>query len=213
MKSASPLARHSATMSRARESAQVTAGRTGRTFSSTSHARGGRKPRFGHAARPQYSWIRPPSRSSRRISRGLTVIGTSSFAVGGARPRARWGARCCSGWYRSEASDRDVADSESASSRGTPPGRFQSPAPRRRWHWGARMGVRITLAPSERKTSSNGPTNLVSRSRMRNRMAVGRSSSSIVRLRACWVTHAASGCTVEELRWIRLLPTSMKSRT
>jgi hypothetical protein len=41
----------------------------------------------------------------------------------------------CSRWYRSEASDRDVADSGSASSRGTPPGRFQSSAPRRRWHW------------------------------------------------------------------------------
>jgi hypothetical protein len=30
---------------------------------------GVRKPRFGHAARPQYSWIRPPSRSFRRTSR------------------------------------------------------------------------------------------------------------------------------------------------
>jgi len=53
--------------------------------------RGGQKPRFGHAARPQYSWIRPPSRSFRRTSRGLTVIGTSFFARGVARPRARCG--------------------------------------------------------------------------------------------------------------------------
>jgi adenosine/AMP kinase len=54
-------------------------------------ARGGQKPRFGHAASPWYSWIRPPSRSFRRTSRGLTVIGTSSFARGVARPRARCG--------------------------------------------------------------------------------------------------------------------------
>jgi len=79
--------------------------------------------------------------------------------------------------------------------------------------FGARIGVRITLAPSERKTSSKGPTNLVSRSRMRNRMAVERSSRSIVRFLACWVTQTASGRTVEALRCIRLLPSSMNSRT
>jgi putative transposase len=62
---------------------------------STAHpdARGGQKPRFAHAASPQYSWIRPPSRSVRRTSRGLTGIEASSFATGGARARARWGRR------------------------------------------------------------------------------------------------------------------------
>jgi hypothetical protein len=53
--------------------------------------RGGRKSRFDHAASPWYSWIRPPSRSVRRTSRGLTAIGASSFASGVARARARWG--------------------------------------------------------------------------------------------------------------------------
>jgi len=79
--------------------------------------------------------------------------------------------------------------------------------------FGARIGVRITLAPSERTTSSKGPTNLVSRSWMRNRIAVDRSSRFRARLRACWLTHAESGWTVEALRWIRLLPSSMNSRT
>jgi 4-amino-4-deoxy-L-arabinose transferase-like glycosyltransferase len=54
-------------------------------------AREGRKSRFDHAARPWYSWIRPPSRSCRRTSRGLTAIGASSFSTGVARARARWG--------------------------------------------------------------------------------------------------------------------------
>src|ERR1035437_5950566 len=39
-------------------------------------ARGGRKPEFDRAARPWYSWMRPPSRSRRRTSRGLTWIGS-----------------------------------------------------------------------------------------------------------------------------------------
>ncbi len=40
--------------------------------------------------------------------------------------------------------------------------------------------------------SSNDRLNFVSRSRMRNRIAVGRSSSSRARFRACWVTQAES---------------------
>jgi hypothetical protein len=55
--------------------------------------RGGRKPGFDHAAAPWYSWMSPPSRSRRRISRGLTGTGTKVSASGEARPRARWG-RC-----------------------------------------------------------------------------------------------------------------------
>ena len=66
--------------------------------------------------------------------------------------------------------------------------------------FGPRIGVRITLAPSERKTSWKGPTHLVPRSAMRNRMAGERSSRSIVRFFACPVTQAASGRTVEALR-------------
>ena len=51
----------------------------------------GQKPRFDHAASPWYSWIRPPRRSHRRTSRGLTAIGTSSCAKGVASARERWG--------------------------------------------------------------------------------------------------------------------------
>jgi len=54
-------------------------------------ARGDRKLGCDHAAAPWYSWIRPPSRSRRRTSRGLTAIGSRASARGGARPRARWG--------------------------------------------------------------------------------------------------------------------------
>src|SRR5664280_64713 len=44
-----------------------------------------------HAARPWYSWMRPPSRSRRRTSRGLTWIAPPAAAIGEARPRARCG--------------------------------------------------------------------------------------------------------------------------
>jgi len=54
-------------------------------------ARRGQKPRFDHAAAPWYSWIRPPSRSRRRTSRGSIGIGSPAAASGGARPTARCG--------------------------------------------------------------------------------------------------------------------------
>jgi hypothetical protein len=58
---------------------------------------------------------------------------------------------------------------------------------------GAWIGVRITRAPSERRTVSNDQLNFVSRSRMRNRTGLARASRSSARLRACWVTHAEFG--------------------
>ena len=45
------------------------------------------------------------------------------------------------------------------------------------------------------------------------RKAGDRPSSRSARLRACWVTHAESGCTVDGLTWIRRLPSSMNTRT
>ena len=49
----------------------------------------------------------------------------------------------------------------------------------------------MSFTPSERDTSSNGPVNLESRSRIRNRRLPNRSPSA--RLRACCVTHAGVG--------------------
>jgi hypothetical protein len=71
----------------------------------------------------------------------------------------------------------------------------------------------MTRIPSERRTASNDRLNFVSRSRMRNRTTGERPSSAMARFRACWVTHAESGCAVEELTWIRRLPSSMNTRT
>jgi len=51
-------------------------------------------------------------------------------------------------------------------------------------------------APIEATTSSNGPTNLVSRSRIKNLTTRPSSSSVIARLRACWVTQLPIGCSV-----------------
>jgi hypothetical protein len=64
-----------------------------RTIAEAAGARGDRKPRFDHAAAAWYSWMSPPSRSSRRTSRVLTGTGTGTqaSASGEARPRARWG--------------------------------------------------------------------------------------------------------------------------
>jgi hypothetical protein len=75
------------------------------------------------------------------------------------------------------------------------------------------MGVRITVVPPERKTSSKEPLNLASRSWMRNRTAGERSSRSMVRFLACWVIQDESGWAVVVLRWTRRLWSSMKTRT
>jgi hypothetical protein len=39
-----------------------------------SGSRRGKKPRFDHAARPWYAWIKPPSRSYWKTSRGFATI-------------------------------------------------------------------------------------------------------------------------------------------
>src|SRR5665213_720714 len=62
---------------------------------------------------------------------------------------------------------------------------------------GARTGVLMTRAPMLRMISSKGPTNLASRSRIKNLTKRPSSSSVIVRLRACWVlTQLPIGCSV-----------------
>src|SRR5450756_2008728 len=52
----------------------------------------------------------------------------------------------------------------------------------------------MTRTPSARSTASNGPQNLASRSRRRNRTPARR--SSMARFLACPVTHPESGCAV-----------------
>jgi hypothetical protein len=54
--------------------------------------------------------------------------------------------------------------------------------------FGARIGLRITSVPSERKTSSKEPENFESRSWIRNRTGGARPSPSMDRFLACWVT-------------------------
>jgi len=58
---------------------------------------------------------------------------------------------------------------------------------------GARIGVRMIVICSAVNTVSKPVTNLVSRSRIRKRSCSSRSSRSISRLRACWVTHDPVG--------------------
>ena len=67
----------------------------------------------------------------------------------------------------------------------------------------ARTGVFSTRVPSVRKTSSKDAVYLESRSRMRKQTPS--SSSAIERLRACWVTHAASGLRVTPSMWMHRL--------
>lgn len=51
----------------------------------------------------------------------------------------------------------------------------------------------MTSMRSEWKTSSKAAVNLLSRSRIRKRTGLSRSSRVIIRFRACWVTQAPSG--------------------
>ena len=71
--------------------------------------------------------------------------------------------------------------------------------------------MRMGFVPSERKTSSNGPQYLASRSWMRNRSSCSESSRN--RFLPCWVTHAESGFAVTPPRWTRLVASSMKNST
>ena len=79
--------------------------------------------------------------------------------------------------------------------------------------WGARMGVRIAVMCSARKTSSKARVNLVSRSRIRKRRPARGSAAPIERLRAGWVTQTPVGCAVAPARWNRWVSSSMKNRT
>ena len=58
---------------------------------------------------------------------------------------------------------------------------------------GARLGVRTTCRPALRKTASNPPVNVRSRSRMRNRGGSIHSGRVHANWRACWVTHSGMG--------------------
>src|SRR5512132_2202914 len=72
-------------------------------------------------------------------------------------------------------------------------------------------GVRMTWTPSVRNTSSNGPENLASRSRIRNRLSPTRSPTA--RSRACCVTHPESGLPVTPSTCTRRDPTSIANST
>jgi hypothetical protein len=78
---------------------------------------------------------------------------------------------------------------------------------------GALIGVRMMSTPSARKTPSKPPPYLASRSWIRNRTGLDRSSQHIERLRACWVTQAESGRAVHPATWTRLVEISMKKST
>jgi hypothetical protein len=58
---------------------------------------------------------------------------------------------------------------------------------------GARTGVWMISTPSLRKTVSKSWVNLLSRSRIRNRIGVARSGKAQASWRACWVTQAPLG--------------------
>ena len=78
---------------------------------------------------------------------------------------------------------------------------------------GGPQGLRRTETASLRKTSSNAPVNLLSRSRTRNRTGRSASGHSRARFLACWVTQVASGFAVQPPRCTRRLRSSMKKST
>jgi hypothetical protein len=71
----------------------------------------------------------------------------------------------------------------------------------------------MTRAPVDLITSSNGPTNLASRSRAKNRTARPWSSRLVARFRACWVTQAPAGWAVTLAKNTFLRSRSMKNST
>jgi hypothetical protein len=75
----------------------------------------------------------------------------------------------------------------------------------------ARIGVSMIHTPSERNTSSKGPENFESRSRIRKQVPASRSPTT--RLRACWVTHADSGLRVTPRTCTRRDPSSIANST
>jgi hypothetical protein len=77
---------------------------------------------------------------------------------------------------------------------------------------GAWTGVRITLMPSVRKTSSKAWLNFLSRSWTSNRNGCS-SPNCMIRLRACWATQPPSGFDVQATYSIRRVASEMKKRT
>ncbi len=78
---------------------------------------------------------------------------------------------------------------------------------------GTRNGVRIISTLSLANTVSKLAGNVVSRSWMRKRLGTAPSWICQLRWRACWVTPAAVGFTVQPARWTRRVPSSMKKST
>ena len=114
----------------------------------TKNSRGGRDPRFDHAARPWYSWMRPPSTSRPRKSRGLTGIGSRLLQAVG-RGRGRDGAPCSGPRERvPRRSGRSASTGEVArDGRRSMPGRGNINA----------KGANIKIAPTTRTSSSATP--------------------------------------------------------
>jgi hypothetical protein len=69
------------------------------------------------------------------------------------------------------------------------------------------------LDPRSGKDASNPAVHLVSRSGIRNPNRLAWSPGAMIRLRACWVTHGATGCAVTPSRWTRRVATSMADST
>jgi hypothetical protein len=78
---------------------------------------------------------------------------------------------------------------------------------------GARTGVLMTRAPIDLITSSKGPTNFESRSRIKNLTTRPSSSSLAARFRACWVTQVPIGCAVTPAKKTLRRSRSMKNST
>ncbi len=157
-------------------------------------ARGVRKS-VRHAARA-YSLISPPRRSRRWIWSGERALARRRRGAGcrAVSARARDAAcACCSARRRRAGRARAVCGllirSQSRQSRRTVPTQRSANA----LAFGARNGVRMISMPSLWKTSSKARLNLLSRSRIRNRIGCRRSGSDQASCRACWVVQRPSG--------------------
>jgi hypothetical protein len=78
---------------------------------------------------------------------------------------------------------------------------------------GVRGGIFRIWIPPLANTASNDVVNFVSRSRIKKRNWVVRSSRSAVRLRAAWVVQMAVGWAVTPSRWTRRVCTSSTNKT
>jgi hypothetical protein len=78
---------------------------------------------------------------------------------------------------------------------------------------GARTGVLTIRMPFDLMTSSKEGVNLESRSRIKKLIGGLRSAHPKLTLRACWVTHPATGLLVMPARWTTRECRSMKIST